>query len=111
MQETLNVQPGDEVAIRRGLSDSYSLFTVKSVDGKGIITIENGSRYRSDGSPLAKGDKWNHPSHILPVTDRIREAIEKSNLVGRLSHLNWKDWEAMSVETLRAIVSVIDGEQ
>lgn len=108
----LSVQPGGKVAMRSGgvLGATYSVHRVASVDGRGIITLENGKRYRSDGSPLEKGEKWHRPDPIIPLTDEIQEAIEKSHLVSSLEGLKRKDWEAMDIQRLRAISEIINAE-
>lgn len=107
-QKTLaDVKIGDEVALRHGISEDYQLLPVKEIS-RGIITLVNGNRYRvSNGSPLAKGDRWYRPGSIEPVTDRIRQIRKKASLVSKLNALNYNDWNKMGLETLEAIAALI----
>lgn len=104
-----DLKVGDEVAIRGGLSDSYNIYPITAIT-RGIITISTGSRYRSDGTSLAKGDKWNRPERIQPITDEIRQAIRKSSLVRQLSSLNHNHWKAMDIATLEAVFALVGKE-
>jgi hypothetical protein len=105
-QKTLaDIKAGEEVAMRSGWGD-YLLLIVKSVS-RGIIELENGNRYRADGSPLAKGERHYRPSPIEPVTDEIRRVNKKASLVSKLSGIKQNEWEKLDVETLEAIVALI----
>lgn len=109
MQQTkLDVKPGEQVAMRGAFRDEYHLYKITSVDGRGIITLENGHRYRYDGSPMEKGSKWNRPNPIMPVTSEIREAIERSNLAHKIARLDINHWKAMNIQTLREIARLAD---
>ena len=102
-----DLKVGDEVALQDGMSESYHLFTIKSVS-RGIIELENGNRYRaSNGTPLAKGSKWYRPGSIEPVTDRIRQIKKKASLVSKLSGLNYTHWQRMDIEILEVVASLI----
>ena len=102
-----DVKVGDEVALRQGISEDYHLLTVKEIS-RGIITLVNGNRYRiSNGSPVAKGDRWYRPSSIEPVTDRIRQIRKRESLINKLSALGYNDWKKLDVEMLEAIASLI----
>lgn len=102
---------GDEVAIQAGMSRDYSVYPIREISAKGIITISTGNKYRPDGTPLAKGEKWHRPNPIEPVTDEIRAAMRKKRLVSRMSGLNYNHWQAMDLEKLEAINAVVWGEE
>lgn len=107
-QQTLaNIKAGDEVAIRIGMSDSYSIYPVKSIGPKGIIELSTGGKYRPDGSPIEKDRKWGRPGAIEPVTDEIRLTIRKNALVGELARLDYNAWKQMDVSTLEAIARLV----
>lgn len=102
-----DLKAGDEVAIRAGMSSSYYIYTIASIDKRGIIMLEDGSRYRANGSPMEKGSKWNYPDPIEPVTDEIRQSIRKTTLVNRMAGLERNHWKAMSIATLEAVAAIV----
>lgn len=111
MSDLSHVKEGEEVAMRIGMSDSFILYPVTSINPKGIIQISTGAKFRPDGSPLAKTDKWGVPAYIQPVTDEIRQAIRKNMLIGRLSRLDYNQWKGLSLAKLEALVALLDQEE
>lgn len=103
----VQLRVGDEVAIREGMSDTYHILTIAKVESRGIIELQNGNRYRLNGTSIAKGDKWYRPSNIEPVTDAIRQQIKKRSLVSELSKLNYNDWKAMDIAVLEGVYALV----
>ncbi len=112
-EKTLSdLKSGDEVAIRAGMSRNYHLHTIKEVS-RGIITLQNGKRYRaSNGSSLTK-EKGRYSVHdrIELVTDQVRLANRKDELASRLAAMRQSDWEKMDIATLEAVVALIWKEE
>ena len=106
MTENLNVIPGDKVSLRIGQSDSFNFVRVMKV-GR-FIELENGARYRLDGTPV--GSNLNRNS-ITIVTEEILQIMKKEKLVGKLSRLNYNDWKRMELSQLEALVAIIEGEK
>lgn len=101
------LKPGDEVALRAGASDDYEIFKIREVSARGIITIASG-RYRPDGSPMNKGDKWYRFHKIEPVTETISRSIRQRRLASRLNAIDINQWNKMELDTLEAIAAILD---
>jgi len=108
-QKIVDLQVGDEVAIQAGMSDNYTIYQITKIGPRGIIEISTGAKYRPDGSPVAKGDKWHYPEPIQMVTDTIRQTIRKQRLVTILNGLNYNDWKEMDLPTLEAVNALVSG--
>src|SRR5579885_1126480 len=103
-----NAKPGDEVAMRIGMSEGYHILKIKAVEEKrGILVLENGDRYKFDGTPAKKGDRWYRPSHIEPVTDAIRAVNRRLDLASQLNALGINAWKAMDLESLEIIMAQV----
>jgi hypothetical protein len=103
MAESLKVTPGDKVAIRTGVGDSYAILMVLRT-GR-FIEVSNGRRYRLDGTPTGTNHNL---SPIVPVTEEILRIVEKNSLVAKLSAINYNDWKKMNLEQLQAIVKIVE---
>lgn len=105
MPDKLDVKPGERVAIRRGMSEHYSVFTVKEIGARGRIILNNGLEFKSDGTPMKSNSAINP---IQKMTEEIEQAIEKHGLINQLAALGYSDWRKLSLEQLKAIVKIIE---
>lgn len=75
--------------------------------------IQSGNFVRSyvfapDGLPLAKGETWHKPVPMEPFPEKNKQIALKNRLVSRLSQLNYSDWQKLSLETLNALIVLLD---
>jgi hypothetical protein len=96
------LKPGDDV----GIEDSYrSRKTAKVVrfTPTGRIVTDSG-KFAPDGWEIG-ASSW-RKSHLIEITDALREEIEHKQLIERLSNQNWYK-KHITTDQLRRIDSIL----
>lgn len=97
-----NLQPGEEVAVRRGYANAYyRLEKVVRVTPAHVV-LPHDCRYRkADGDRV--GNRFSSDS-IVPATEEIRTKIRRSSIVSALSAVKW---ETLPLEKLETVLSAV----
>lgn len=96
------VKIGDELAIDWGQRES--IWSIAKVDrvmpsGRFVVIDSDGSAVEFNADMTERG----HRSRCaVPVTDEIRESIERRRLLSKLAGVNW---QSRSIEVLRAVAA------
>lgn len=99
---------GDKVAVSTGYTyRTYTgVHTITKITPSGIILLDNGERYRSNGYPVGRAP--HDTSFAEPLTDEVKAAIARQQ---HLSLLKRVEWEKLDDATLEQIVVLIKKEQ
>jgi hypothetical protein len=99
-----NLKPGDKVAIET-ITGGYVIKKIARLT-KTQIVLENCQKFYISSGLLVGGSALRRTS-IMPVAAEIKEAIEKSTLIHKISksHLH-----SISIESLTKILSIIESE-
>jgi hypothetical protein len=104
-----SLQVGDKVAeCTSHYGDvSYSISTIEKITKTGQIKVTgNDSKYKN-GKEMGNSGSWSIDRYIVPVTDEVRENVERMRLLYFIEKTQFKNVET---EKLRKIEAVLKGE-
>lgn len=102
------VRIGDELAFRLNFSGEYRIYKVERVTPSGRIKC---GPYELNADLTIRGERgrgyWG-PYRGEPVTEEIREGVQRSNLLARVRNANWSKLDTAS---LGLVVSILNMEE
>ncbi len=100
-----SLKPGDKVAVET-ITGGYVFRKIARLT-KTQIVLDNCQKFYISSGLIVGGSAFFRRTRIMPVDAEIKEAIEKSTLIHKISksHLH-----SISIETLREILSIIESE-
>jgi len=104
----LNLKPGDEVAVQYQPYRPYELMNVVKILKSGRIKVDNDHLYRGDNGWVC-GSKSAFDYHMIePVTNEIRESIERTKLISNIiCLLNSEKIYKLTTEQLKQISEIM----
>ncbi len=106
-----DLKPGHKVAYDSGTYGriKYNIVTVEKITPSGIIKTSDGNSWTKEGRQKGiKASSWETPHHLKPLTQEIRNIVEKETAVQYLSKM---DFKKLPLDALRHIVGVIEMEK
>lgn len=82
----------------------YTIAPIDRITPTGRIKV-GGKQYDKNGREMGNKSSWTRPNQLHPVTQDIKDSIEKSKLVTKLHGLKLED---LTVEQLRSIAKMVD---
>lgn len=104
------VNEGDEVAMDVGGYGypNWRIATVTKKTPTGIISTSNGRKFNNDGYERgASRGSFSKRTYIQPVTDEIREKIERSDLLGKISRTKFEQLDTTQLRKICLIIGEI----
>ncbi|WCK57010.1 hypothetical protein PP175_27865 (plasmid) [Aneurinibacillus sp. Ricciae_BoGa-3] len=104
-----DLQVGDEVSYQIG---SFSggrtvIDTIKKITPTRRMDVGH-MRFDSNGYEMGKSNSWTPRCVLNPVTDEIRNEVERAKLVNELADVNFK---TLSLNQLRAIQLILSTQE
>lgn len=101
------LKPGDAVAIALGWNTCYMIEQVERLTATQIL-LSNQARYRrEDGSLLGNSSsRWGR-KRLEEVTDEVRDANLRQNLLSALRGMDRRDWEALTTPGLKMVCDAL----
>lgn len=97
------LKPGDEVAIRTGMTGYPSIHRVEKITATGIIKIGRCS-WNSRGE--SRGDGYN--PDLEPVTQEVHDEIELQSMRNWIGAVKWRPVSLSKLRRIKAILEETD---
>jgi hypothetical protein len=101
-----NLKPGEEVVISSNRRLWFGVVERRTPSGRIIVQSNSHgmTEFNPDGYERGRRDSI-YQAHLTEPTQAIRDQIERSDLVGRMSIVRW---DKVSLDKLRRIAAVLD---
>jgi len=85
--------------------NTYSIVTIEKITKTGQIKVSgNDSKYKN-GREMGNSGSWSISRHIVPITDEIKESVERRKLLNFIEKTKWGE---VTTEKLRKIKAVLE---